>query len=137
MLILSGCRIELFETLILLLSLLLILEDLLLVGSDTRQNFPLLLEEVLLLLVKLLCLCDDLFFLLSETLVDLALLPLFLQKAHSLQRPGALYDKRSNPGQILITDLRLRVLTDVLVDTVEELVDFALLVDIHLFFSNF
>ena len=134
MLILSSGLIELFETLIFLLSLLLILKDLLLVGSDTRQNFPLLLEEVLLLLIKLLRLGDDLFFLLSETLVDLALLPLFLQKAHSLKRPGALYDKRSNPSQILIADLRLWVLADVLVDTVEELVNLALLVYIHFFF---
>ena len=79
MLILCGGLIELFETFILLLSLLLILEDLLLVGSDACQNFPLLLQEVLLLLIKLLSFVDNLFFLLSETLVDLSLLPLFLQ----------------------------------------------------------
>ena len=54
-----------------------------------------------------------------------------------MQRPGALYDKRSHTSQILVTDLRLRVLADVLVDTVEELVNLALLVDIHLFFSKF
>ena len=53
-----------------------------------------------------------------------------------MERPGALDDECSHPRQILIADLRLRVLADVLVDSVEELVNLALLVDIHLFFST-
>ena len=54
-----------------------------------------------------------------------------------MKRPGALYDKCSDSSQILITDLRLWILADVLVDAVKELVNLALLVDIHLFFSKF
>ena len=38
----------------------------------------------------------------------------------------------SNAGQILVTDLRLRILTDVLVYAVEQLIDLALLVYVHL-----
>ena len=70
--------VELLESFVLLLALLLILEDVLLVGCNGGKNLPLFLEELLFLVVKLLGLLNDVFFLLGETLVDFSFLPLFL-----------------------------------------------------------
>ena len=82
-------------------------------------------------MVELFRLGNDVFFLLSETLINLALLPLLLQQAHRLQRALALHDERPHARQILVGNLRFRVLAEVLVDSVEEIVDLALLVDVH------
>ena len=78
-LLMFGSRlIKLFEALVLLLTLLLIFEDLLLISGNVRQDLPLLLQEVLLLLIELFGFRDYLFFLLSETFIDLAFFPFLL-----------------------------------------------------------
>ena len=42
-----------------------------------------------------------------------------------------LHDEGTDTSQILITDLRVMVLRQVLVDPVEKLIDLTLLVDVH------
>lgn len=79
LLMLKRGSVERFEPLILLLSLLLILQDLLLVRSDVSQDFSLTFKELFLLVIELLGLCNDVFFLLGETLVDFPLFALLLQ----------------------------------------------------------
>ena len=131
LLVFECCGVELLETFVLLLALLLILKDLLLVSGDISQDFPLSLQELLLLLVELLCLRNDVFLLLIETLVDFSLLSLLLQKAHGLKWALTLHDEGSDSSQVLIVDFRVRVLAHVLVDPIEQLIDFTLLVDVH------
>ena len=125
--------IELLQALVLLLALLLVLENLGLVSCDRGKNLTLSLQELLLFIIELLSLGDDILFLLGETLVDLTLFPFLLEQAHSLQGTLALDNERPHPCQILISDLGLGILAQVLVDAIEQLVNLALLVDVHLF----
>ena len=75
---LQRCLIELLQTLVFLLTLLLVLQDLCLVCCNRGQDLTLPLQELLLFIVELLGLGDDVLFLLGETLVDLTLFSLFL-----------------------------------------------------------
>ena len=129
---LESRLVELLQSFVFLLALLLIFQDLLLVSGDCCQHLSLTLQELLLLLIELLGLSNDVLLLLGETLVDLPFLPFFLEQSHGLEGALALDDKRSHSGQVLVADLGLRVLAHVLVDAVEELIDLALLVDVHL-----
>ena len=137
LLVVERSGIQSFESLVLLFTLLLVLEDLLLVGRDVGEYLPLALQERFLLVVELLRLRDDVLFLLGELLVNSPLLALLLEQADRLQRPLALHDEGANPRQILIADLRVGVLAHVLVDAVEQLIDLSLLVNVHLAVSRF
>ena len=89
-------------------------------------------QELLFLLVELLGFGDDLLLLLGETLINFTLLALFLQKSDGLKGPLTLDYEGTDASEVLVGDLGLRVLAHVLVDAVEELVDLALLVNVHL-----
>ena len=132
LLVVERSCIQRLEPLVLFLALLLVLEDLLLVGGDVGENLALPLQELLLLVVELFGLGDDVLFLLGELLVNGSLFPLLLEQADGLQGALALHDEGADPRQILITDLRVRVLAHVLVDAVEQLINLSLLVNIHL-----
>ena len=133
LLVLVCGRGELLQSFIFLLSFLLIPQDSLLVGCDIGEYLSLFFQKLLLLLVQLLGPGDDVFFLLSETLVDLSLLSFLLEESDGLEWALTLHHEGSDSSQIFIIDLGLRVLAHVLVDPVEELIDLALLVNVHRF----
>ena len=116
---LQRCLIELLQTLVFLFALLLVLQDLCLVSCNRGQDLTLSLQELLLFIVELLGLGDDVLFLLGETLVDLTLFSFLLQEAHCLQWTLALDNECSHSGQVFISDLRLGILAQVLVDAIE------------------
>ena len=71
--------IQSFESLVFLFTLLLILENLLLIGRDVGEHLPLALQELFLLVIELLRLRNDILFLLGELLVNSPLLALLLE----------------------------------------------------------
>lgn len=119
LLVLKSRLIQFLESCILFLPLRLVLLDLFFVSCDSRKHFPLALQELLLFPIQLSRLGNDVFLLLSETLINRSLFALFLEEADSLQGTLTLHDKGSDAGQILISNLGLRVLAQVLVDAVE------------------
>ena len=98
---------------------------------DLLDCLGLLLGELTFLLVEVLCLPDDVVFLLGEFLVDHAFLALFLQETHGLEGSLGLDDEGAHFFEVLVADLGLAVLGHGLGDAAEELLDLALLVDIH------
>ena len=111
--------IQCFESLIFLLSFLLVLKYLLFVGCDVGKYLPLSLQKLLLLIIELLRLRNNVLFLLGELLVNSSLFAFFLEQSDGLKWTLALYDKGPDSGQILVTDLRVRVLAHILVDPIE------------------
>ena len=99
---------------------------------DLGDHLALLLEELVLLVVKLLGLLDDLVLLVGETVVDLALLSLLLQKPHRLEGALALDDERAHLVEVLVGQLLALWLGGLLLDEGEQSLDLALLIDVHL-----
>jgi len=110
-----GCS----QLLVLLSSLELIGDHGLDVVVDRLGHLLLKYRKLLLLLVQLFSFGDDLFLLTGETLINFSLLPLLLQQPDSLQGSLTLHNKGTHLVQILIADLRFRVLRDVFVDPSE------------------
>ena len=129
--------IQCFESLIFLLSFLLVLKYLLFVGCDVGKYLPLSLQKLLLLIIELLRLRNNVLFLLGELLVNSSLFAFFLEQSDGLKWTLALYDKGPDSGQILVTDLRVRVLAHILVDPIEQIIDLTLLVNVHFAVNRF
>ena len=111
--------VQLLQPCIFFLPLRLILLDLLLIGRNRCKHFPLALQELLLLPIQLGGLRDDILLLLRETLINGSLLTFLLQKAHRLKWTLTLNDKGPDTRQIFICDLGLRVLAQILIDSIE------------------
>ena len=124
---------QLLQFFIFLLPFGLIVDDGLLVCCDTIQYFLLLDQELLLLLVKSLSLGDDCFFPVCEILINLTLFSFFLQETDSLKRSLRLDYEGSYFFKIKVVDFRLWILGVVFIDSLEEILDFVLLIYVHFY----
>lgn len=91
-----------FEIFFLSLPLFVVADKGLVVFLNLGYHFALLLQEFVLLLVEFPCFLNDVVFLLGETVVDLPLLPLLLEKPDSLEWTLALDDESAHFVEVFV-----------------------------------